>query len=73
MSQKLGPTGEFPRGKLDESDEGAIQLGMAADHENGVVRIHFGKPIAWIGLTRDQAMDFAALIIEKAKQLTRHQ
>ena len=46
---KLGPTGEFPDGKIHESDEGGLKMGVGVSQE-GLVEIHFGKPIAWIGL-----------------------
>ena len=44
----LGPTGEFSQGKLNKEDEGELQLGITT--EKGKIIIHFGKPVAWIGL-----------------------
>jgi hypothetical protein len=49
-----GPTGEFPRGKLNDADEGELTLAITS--EAGVVRIDFGKPTAWIGLDPDAAL-----------------
>jgi hypothetical protein len=64
---KLGPTGEFPLGKLNDDDEGALNI--AISHENGVVRVDFGEPTAWIGLPPDLALAFAATIAKHAMAL----
>lgn len=68
---KLGATGQFPRGKADATDEGELRLAMAADHQQGIVRILFGKPIAWLGLPSTEARQWAAMLIEKADELDR--
>lgn len=67
----LGATGTFPRGHLDQHDEGALQMAIAAcpDPRGGVVRIEFGKPVAWLGLPPREARAFAALILEKVNEL----
>lgn len=67
----LGATGQFPYGKADEHDEGELRLAMAADHASGIVRIVFGKSVAWLGLPAREARAFAALLIEKADELDR--
>ena len=64
---KLGPTGDFPQGKLNETDEGALNI--AIGQEDGVVRIHFGTPTAWVGLPPDQALAFASIIVKHAMEL----
>lgn len=66
---KLGATGQFPYGKADEQDEGELRMALAADRKNGIVRILFGKPIAWLGLPSTEARALAALLIEKADEL----
>jgi hypothetical protein len=67
----LGPTGDFPKGKLNEEDEGGLT--MAVSHQvypsGGVVRIDFGKPTAWIGLPPDEAVAFAKMIVNHAMAL----
>lgn len=67
MKDALGPTGEFPRGKLNEDDEGA--LNTAISHGQGVVRIDFGKPTAWLAMPPDLAVEFASVILMHARQL----
>lgn len=65
---KFGATGEHPQGKLNKSDEGAIQLGIA--HEKGKVIIQFGTPVAWLGMPPREALEFANLIVEHAHKAT---
>lgn len=58
----LGPTGEFPEGRLADHDEGEIQI--AVTHSQGKVVINFGSPVAFIGFTPEQADDIAYLILK---------
>lgn len=67
MPDKLGPTGDFPRGKLNETDEGGLQL--AIGKEKDTVRIDFGKPVVWFALPADQALAFASLVVKHAMEL----
>lgn len=60
----LGATGQFPDGKLKEDDEGEISI--AATVQNGEVVLNFGKPIAWIGFTPEQAEQIGYMLIQKA-------
>lgn len=59
---KLGATGNFPQGKITERDEGELKL--AVGHSPGKVIITFGKEVAWIGFTPQQAKDIAASLLE---------
>jgi hypothetical protein len=68
MSDKLGPTHDFPRGKLNEDDEGGLIIGLRI--ENNRLIIGFGKRISWIGLGKPEAIQFAKMIIEKADLLS---
>lgn len=58
----LGPTGHYPDGALNETDEGEIRIAVGV--EQGKVVISFGKPTAWIGFTYQQARDLAELLIK---------
>ena len=64
---KLGGTGDFPRGKLNASDEGGLQLAVGA--RDKTVIIDFGKPVVWLGLDKASALQFAALIRKHAESL----
>ncbi len=61
-----GATGDFPRGKLTEEDEGGLRVAMAATR--GSVVIDFGKPVAWLGLGPKEARAMAATLLKKADE-----
>ena len=66
---KPGATGRFPHGKADATDEGELRMALAADHANGIVRVIFGKSVAWLGLPSREARALAALLVEKADEI----
>jgi hypothetical protein len=68
---KLGPTGRYPRGPADETDEGELRMALAIDPTQGIVRVEFGKPIAWLGLAAGDARSLAALLTKLADDLDR--
>lgn len=59
---KLGATGQFPEGKLNEEDEGELRLAVGADLDNKKVIIDFGKLVAWIALSPKDARQLAEVI-----------
>jgi len=64
--RQLGATGSFPDGVLNEDDEGELKMGVAYDPQNGIVRLHFGKPVAWLGLPPATAVALGKSLIQKA-------
>lgn len=72
MTPKFGATGRYPRGHADASDEGELHMGIAADHANGIVRLEFGKRIAWLGIDTGTARQLAQALIEKADDVDAH-
>ena len=65
--QGAGATGMFPRGQLHRTDEGELRIAVTVE-KNSVI-LAFGKPIAWIGMSRVEACEFADLIKRKASEL----
>lgn len=61
---KLGATGEFPKGKLDDTDEGAINFAVMRHGDN--VRIEFGTPVAWLDCPVETAINFAKALLGAA-------
>lgn len=70
MTDKIGPTGEFPLGKLNEHDEG--ELNMAIGNEDGKVFVNFGTPVASLGMTPAEAVRIAEGLIKSARDAARH-
>lgn len=64
-----GATGTFSNGQLNNDDEGDIRLAIAPDKANGIVRLDFGKPVAWLGFPQGQAMQLAEKIQYAARKL----
>jgi hypothetical protein len=60
-----GTVGAYPDGQLTQSDEGSIQF--AIGEQDGKVVIDFGTPIHWLGMTPQQAADFASTVIKRAR------
>jgi hypothetical protein len=65
---QLGATGQFPEGKLGGEDEGEIRLAVGV-HEGNVV-VNFGKPVAWIGFSPQQARELAESIRQASYRAT---
>lgn len=63
--QKLGATGNYPQGKLNEHDEGELRAGIAIQGDK--IIINFGKPIAWLAMTKQEAKTFAELLLKKSE------
>ena len=59
---KIGATGRYPQGQLDDSDEGELTLAVSC--EGDIVRIDFGKPVAWLAMSREEAAGLAQLLME---------
>ena len=69
MSNKLGPTGDFPNGKLNAHDEGGLRLAVGVEGANVVIA--FGKPVAWLGMPPAEAVQLAEMIIKHARTLAK--
>ena len=58
---------KYPEGKLNDKDEG--ELSFVIGEENGKVVLHFGKPILWVGMPPEMAMDLASSLIKHARNI----
>jgi hypothetical protein len=63
---KLGPTGDYPGGKLGPDDEGELTVAISVDDDRRIVRIDFGKPMEWLAFDPDGAIAFGSSIINAA-------
>jgi hypothetical protein len=66
-NRTLGPTGDFPHGKLNPDDEGGLNIAIGSDADGKNVVIRFGKEVAWIALPQEQAVQFAMTILRHAR------
>ena len=65
----LGATGKFPLGKTRPDDKGELKAAVAASKTDDVVFINFGKEISWLAMDSQGAMDFAGMLMVKAKEI----
>ena len=63
----LGKTGNFPRGKFSEDDEGEFCLGMTVKDKTLI--INFGTPVVWFGLDLNAAEAFAEMLAKHINTL----
>lgn len=67
MTEAMKKTfGEYPDGRLNSDDAGALPLAIGS--ADGKVVMEFPKPVAWIGFTGDQAMEIAQTLIKHARK-----
>jgi hypothetical protein len=45
-------------------------MAIAYDKLNGIVRVEFGKPVAWLGLPPPEAIQLAKLLLHHAAAAT---
>lgn len=58
--------GEYPDGKLNPDDAGAVAMSVGVENHRVVIR--FPKPVAWVGMTGDEAFELAQLLLHRARQ-----
>lgn len=64
---EVGPTGEFPEGKVREDDEGALRFAIGVT-EGAKVFIEFGTEVKWMAFGPDDAIELAQSIIMNAQK-----
>lgn len=64
LACRLGATGEFPRGKHRDDDEGGLRAAMYV--RDRTLFIEFGKPVAWLAMSKAEAIEFGNAVIAKA-------
>jgi hypothetical protein len=65
----LGPTGEYPKGRLNKDDDGELAVGFSI-HEGGRALImNFGKPIEWFAMKEDELRGLIDLLKRKLVEL----
>jgi hypothetical protein len=64
VNNEMTVNGLFP---LNKQDEGPLMTKMS--EENGCVRIDYNKPVAWLAMTGDEAMEFAQGLMHWARKV----
>ena len=58
---------KYPRGKLNESDEGASAIAIYV--QDKTVIVNFGKNLSWFGVDKFQAIKIGEAIIHQANTI----
>lgn len=62
----LGATGKFPMPAVSDDDEGQLTMAIGFDQVNGLVRLEFGTPVAWLALPPAEAIELAKGLLKRA-------
>jgi hypothetical protein len=60
---------EFPKGKLNPDDEGALAFAIAVDTTKKLMIVNFNKPVTWLGLYLPDAKKLHEAMGKKIKEL----
>lgn len=69
MAVKVGPTGEYPEGKMNAEDEGELRIAIGA--QDGKVMVVFGAKVTWFAMSLGVARGVAQAILDKAEEIER--
>lgn len=58
---------KYPRGKLCADDEGELKIAITV--KDKTVIIAFEKPITWIGLAKQDAINLANVLLSRANEI----
>jgi len=67
---KVGPTGEYPNGKIAEGDKGELQFAVGVTR-SAEVFLDFGTDVKWIALPPVQAIGLAEILAVNAEKAVR--
>ena len=67
QKKKIGPTGEYPAGKINEDDEGGLAFSIYV--QKGRIVIDFGQSIKWFGMGPDEAIALAKILISHSNTI----
>ena len=66
---KLGPTGQFPEGKISTDDEGELKIALVPDQKHRIVRMLFGTQVSWLALPASVARELAGGLLKFADEV----
>ena len=62
---------EWPEGRIEGTDDGQIVFKLSSDPETGVIKVDFGKPVTWVGMSPNDAVQVAQLLIKHARSISK--
>lgn len=69
-SQRAGTAPrEYPDGRLSGDDDGELAFKIGSDPDKGVVVIEYSKPVVWVGMKPQHAIELAQALIKHARAI----
>ena len=65
----VGPTGEYPKGRINADDQGELKVAMGINEEHKRIMIDFGTSVSWLGLGVEEAEAFANGLLDNVRRL----
>jgi hypothetical protein len=65
----IGPTGKNPGGSICDGDEGELNAAIILIREHQCIVMDFGKRVAWVAMSKEDALGLAAALASKAELL----
>lgn len=62
---------QWPEGRVDGTDDGQVAFKIESDPDTQVVKIDFGKPVVWVGMGPQDAVQMAQLLIKHARAISK--
>lgn len=61
----------WPEGRIGATDDGELAVKIESDPDKEIVRLDFGKPVAWVAMPPEQAIQWAQLLIQHARKVSK--
>ena len=62
---------QWPDGRISGDDEGAIAFQIGSDPEKQLVAIEYAKPVGFVAMSPQDAIQLAQLLIKHARAISR--
>ncbi len=62
---------QWPEGRVNGSDDGQIVFQITSDKDQGVIQLDFGKPVIWVGMNPQDAINLAQSLIQHARAISK--
>ena len=70
LDQAMGSADrEYPAGRMDAEDDGAIAIAMAVDPVHRTIVIRYARPVHWVGLALNDAEQLRHMLSKKIEEL----
>lgn len=62
---------QWPNGRINSDDDGELAFAIGPGDKAETIVVNFGKPVEWVGMPPDQAIQLAQLLIKHARAISK--